>query len=110
MYKGHIQSKLVYLGSLPLSDLADHLDVNARLKKAPMAFGALRYRVFSSRDVPERLKGRLYQGGVLAELLYGCESWCLKAEDIALLRNWHNKRIREMYRVTMCQTYVHGRL
>ena len=98
----------VYLGSLLHSDLADHHDVNARLKKASMAFGALRDRVFSSRDVPERLKGRLYQGGVLAVLLYGCEPWCLKTEDIALLRNWHNKRIREMYRVTMCQTYVHG--
>ena len=24
------------------------------------------------------------------------------------LRNWHNKRIREMCRVTMCQTFVHS--
>ena len=72
-----------------------------------MAFGALRDRVFSSRDVSGRLKGRLYQGGVLAVLLYGCKSWCFKAENTTLLRNWHNKRIREMCRVTMCQTYVH---
>ena len=34
-------------------------------------------------------------------LLYGCESWCLTAESISRLRNWHNKRIREMCRVTM---------
>ena len=25
-----------------------------------------------------------------------CESWCLKAESISLLRNWYNKHIREM--------------
>ena len=59
------------------------------------------------RPTARPLKGRLYQSGVLAVLLYDCESWCLKAEDIALLRNWHNKRIREMCRVTMCQTHVH---
>ena len=36
-----------------------------------------------------------------------CESWCLTAESISRLQNWHNKRIREMCRVTMCQSFVH---
>ena len=30
-----------------------------------------------------------------------------QAESISRLRNWHNKRIREMRRVTMCQSSVH---
>jgi len=34
-------------------------------------------------------------GGVLAVLLYGCES-------LRRLNNWHNKWIRDMCRVTMC--------
>eukprot|EP00614_Pseudopedinella_elastica_P038334 CAMPEP_0181268260 /NCGR_PEP_ID=MMETSP1097-20121128/5410_1 /TAXON_ID=35684 /ORGANISM="Pseudopedinella elastica, Strain CCMP716" /LENGTH=269 /DNA_ID=CAMNT_0023367885 /DNA_START=133 /DNA_END=939 /DNA_ORIENTATION=- len=85
----------------------DHHDVEARIKKASMAFGALRDRFFGSRDVPERLKGKVYAGGVLAVLLYGCESWCLTAASIRRLSSWHNKRVREMCRVTMCQTYVH---
>lgn len=97
----------VYLGSLLHRDLSDHHDVEARLKKAAKAFGALRDRVFSSKDIPERLKGKLYAGGVLAVLLYGCESWCLTAASIKRLSLWHNKRIREMCRVTMCQTFVH---
>jgi hypothetical protein len=97
----------VYLGSTLASDLSDHHDVNARLKKASKAFGALRDRVFSSRDVPERLKGKVYAGGVLAVLLYGCESWCLTAASVKRLALWHNKRVREMCRVTMCQTFVH---
>ena len=54
----------VYLGSLLHCDLSDHHDVDARIKKAAQAFGALRDRVFSSRDVPERLKGKVYAGGV----------------------------------------------
>ena len=97
----------VYLGSLLHRDLSDHHDVEARIKKASKAFGALRDRLFSSADVPERLKGKVYAGGVLAVLLYGCESWCLTAASIKRLSLWHNKRIREMCRVTMCQTFVH---
>ena len=97
----------VYLGSLLHYDLSDHHDVEARLKKASQAFGALRSKIFSSRDIPERLKGKVYAGGVLAVLLYGCESWCLTAESVRRLANWHNKRIREMCRVTMLQTYVY---
>ena len=96
----------VYLGSLHHHDLSDHHDVEARIKKASKAFGALRDRFFGSRDVPERLKGKVYAGGVLAVLLYGCESWCLTAASIQRLSLWHNMRIREMCRVTMRQTFI----
>ena len=51
--------------------MSDHHDVEARLKKASQAFGALRSKIFSSRDIPERLNGKVYAGGVLAVLLYG---------------------------------------
>ena len=33
----------------------------------------------------ERLKGKVYAGGVLAVLLYGCESWCLTEESVRRL-------------------------
>ena len=83
----------VYLGSLLHRDLSDHHEVDARIKKAYEAFGALRDHFFSTRDVSERLKGKIYTGGVLAVLLYGCESWCLTAESISRLRNWYNKQL-----------------
>jgi hypothetical protein len=76
--------------------------VDARIKKATQAFGALRDRAFSSRDASERLKWEVHAAGVLAVLLYGCGSWFLKAEAITRLSNWYNKRIREMCRFTMC--------
>ena len=97
----------VYLGSLLHCDLSDDHDVDARIKKASKAFGALRDCFFSSSIVTERLKGKVYAGGVLAVLLYGCESWCLTAASLSKLCLWHNKRLREMCRVTMCQTMVH---
>ena len=40
----------VYLRSLLHRDLSDHHDVDARIKKASKAFGALRDRIFSTRD------------------------------------------------------------
>ena len=49
------------------------------------------------------------ESGVLSVLLYGCESWCLTQKGMLTpLRNWHNKRIREMCRVTMHQVELHG--
>ncbi len=49
-------------------------DVDARLMKAPPAFDALRSMVFSSRDIPERLKGKARAGGIPAVSLYGREA------------------------------------
>ena len=37
-------------------------------------------KICASADIPERLKGKVYVGGVLAVLPYGCESWCLTVE------------------------------
>ena len=54
----------------------------------------MRSKIYGSADIPERLKGTVYAGGVLAVLLCGCESWCLTAESVRRLSNWHNKRVR----------------
>jgi hypothetical protein len=50
----------VYLDSLLRCDLSSRRGVGAHIKKAAHAFGALRGRVFSYHDVPERLKGKVY--------------------------------------------------
>ena len=49
----------------------------------------------------------VYANGVLAVLLYDSESWCLTAESVRRLTNWHNKRKREMCRVTMLQIHLY---
>ena len=65
----------------------------------------LRDHIFSTRDVSKR--GSKGTGGDLAVLLYGCESWCLMAESISRLRKWHNKRIRKICTVAICQMSAH---
>jgi hypothetical protein len=54
---------IFYLGSLLHCGLSDHHGVDARTKKAARAFGALRDRFFSSREAPERLKGKVSRKG-----------------------------------------------
>ena len=46
----------VYLGSLLHYDLSDHHDVEARIKRAPKALGAMRSKICGSADIPEGLK------------------------------------------------------
>ena len=48
----------VYLGSLLHYDLSDHHDVEAWIKKASKAFGAMRSKICGSVDILERLKGK----------------------------------------------------
>ena len=75
-----------------------------RISKASAAFGALRETTFGTKYAPLQAKAALYSPGVLSVLLYGCGSWCLTQKGMLTpLRNRHNKRIREMYRVTMHQ-------
>ena len=59
----------VYLGSLLHRDFSDHHDVDARIKKASKAFGALRGHFCSNCDVSKRIKGKIYSSAVLAVLL-----------------------------------------
>ena len=47
----------------------DHHDVEARIKKALYALGAMRRKTSGSADIPGRLKGKVYAGGVLVVLL-----------------------------------------
>jgi hypothetical protein len=75
-----------------------------RIHKVSAAFGALRENIFGATFMPLQAKVALYSSGVLSVLLYGCKSLCLTQKGmIKPLRNWHSKRIREMYRVTMHQ-------
>ena len=101
--------QFTYLGSMIHCSLSDSHDVANRIRKASAAFGALRETIFGTKYVPLQAKAALYSSGVLSVLLYGCESWCLTQKGMLTpLRNWHNKRIREMCRVTMHQVELYS--
>ena len=63
-----------YLGSMLTRNCRDTVDIDARIKKASAAFGALRGCLFSSKTVSKHAKCVVYVGLVLAILLHGSES------------------------------------
>ena len=76
-----------YLGSYAARAGNDLRDVEARIDKASKAFGALKHCLFKSKDVSIEAKRGVYNGLVLAILLFGAEHWCLTAKMVRM--RWH---------------------
>ena len=101
-----VVSMFCYLGSLLCSDTSDDMDVNSRILKAANAFGAIRKQVFSSTQIANDVKGRVYKSVILPILLYGAECWCLTEKLLHQLRTFHNRCVRSMCRVNLYHTRV----
>ena len=75
-------SSFSYLGSTvtPNGQSAD--DVTTRINKAHSAFGRLQRCLWSRSEIRRSTKMRIYQALVRSILLYGCETWAMRASDI----------------------------
>lgn len=94
-----------YLGSLLSADCRDEADVLSRVKSAGAAFGALGSCLFRAKDVVLAAKRTVYNGLVLAILLYGCESWALTEKMLGYLRVFHATCVRAMNNVSMTHVW-----
>ena len=102
-----IVAEFPYLGSIVNRECTDENDVNARIKKAGNAFGALRKCLFSSSQVRPDVKGMVYVAFILPVLLYGVECWCLTEVLFNKLRSFHHRCLRAMCRVNRWHVYQH---
>ena len=102
-----VVSVFKYLGSMLTRDCRDSADVDARVKSAGAAFGALRKCIFSANDVWFSVKRAVYNGLVLSILLYGSEAWCLTEVLLDRLRRFHARCVRAMCRVTLKHSWDH---
>ena len=57
-------------------------DVKCRIAKASRAFGCLRGSIFNNPLLSIPTKRAVYRATVLSVLMYGAESWTLKAEHV----------------------------
>ena len=89
-----------YLGSMIVNNLKDEIEVNTRIKKANMQFGALRH-IFNNQKVRLRTKVLLYKSIILNTVLWGCESWALSAASKRKLEVFQNNIIRKILRINM---------
>ena len=96
-----------YLGSILTRDCKDDEDVKARIDAAGGAFGALRKPVFSNASICFEAKKVVYEGLILAILLYGSESWSLTEFLFDKLRAFHARCTRAMCRVNRWHTHKH---
>ena len=97
----HVAESAKYLGSVVHRDGSDRPDVLARIKSAKGAFGCLRKCLFSRKDVTYEGKRKVYEGLVLAILLYSSECWCLRESELQELHSFHQDCVRTMCRISM---------
>lgn len=83
-----------YLGSIVSSSGSLATELTTRLAKASRAFGCLRAPIFTDRTLTIKTKRLVYTAVVLPTLLYGAETWPLKAEHIRRLNAFHHACLR----------------
>ena len=100
----YIKESAKFLGSIIHRDGTDTADVDARIRSAKGAFGALRQCLFARKDVTLEGKRAVYTALILSVLLYGSESRVLTEELWGKLRVFHAQCVRGMCRVDRWHT------
>ena len=71
-----------------------YMCVSCRIARASKAFGCLKEPVFLNRTLSTDTKRAVYKAVVVSILLYGAETWTLKAPDVRRLNSFHNRCVR----------------
>lgn len=91
-----------YLGSCVSNDGSITNEITSRISKARVAFASLRH-LWRQKRIPLHLKGRVYKTTVRAVLLYGCETWPIRAEDLKRLKTFDNRCLRNIANINWRQ-------
>ena len=90
--------RIVFLGSeVP----GTSSDVKRRIALASMAFGRLKEQIWKRRDIPNKLKVRLYYALIVPIAIYASETWTLLTEDERKLEVFENFCLRTILGVTL---------
>ena len=101
----NVVDHFTYLGSNISRDGEVTMDVDCRIAKASRAFGCLRRPIFQDKHFSVATKRQVYRAVVLPVLLYGAETWTLKAQHVRRLNSFHNRCIRTILGVTRYQQW-----
>ena len=79
-------------------------EVSLRIAKAARAFGCLQRAIFQNHHLSTETKRKVYESVVLSVLLYGAETWTIKAGSLRRLNGFHNRCVRSILGVSRhCQ-------
>jgi hypothetical protein len=93
-----VVDKFTYLGSCICPGGAVKDEIASRIGRARAAFANLRH-LWRRRDISLSVKGRVYNAAVRSVLLYGSETWPLRAEDVRKLAVFDHRCLRSIARV-----------
>ena len=89
-----IVERFMYLGSyIGPAGLGD--EISQRIAKARVAFGNLRH-LWHRRDISLSLKGRVYNASIRSVLLYACETWSVRSDDVQRLPVFDHRCLRSI--------------
>ena len=103
--KIEIVQDFTYLGSNITRDGEVTDEVKCHIGKAARAFGCLQKPIFQNRCLSVETKRKVYRAVVLSVLLYGAETWTIKAESVRRLSGFHNRCVRTIMGVTKYQQW-----
>lgn len=84
-----IVESFIYLGSVITSNCSLDLDIQRRINLASVAYGRLRERVFSNKNLRVDTKAAVYRAVCLSTLLYGSEGWTIYKKQLRSLEKFH---------------------
>ena len=82
-----------------------HGEVAVRLGKASRAFACLQSFIFRSKQLSVAINREVYRAMVLSTLMYGAETWTVKADSVRRMRGFHNRYVRSMLGVSRLQQW-----
>ena len=100
-------SHFTYLGSTLSCDGSIDRELNIHIGKASSAFNSLN-NVWRKRDIQLLTKIKIYESGIITQLLYGCSSWTLKQQQLQGLDAFNHRCQRRILKIR-CVHHVTNR-
>ena len=90
----------VYLGSTIFDSLALDMEISKRIGKAATTMSSLTKRVWTNDKLTEHTEIQVYRACALSTLLYGSESWTLRARREKKFNAFHMRSLRRTLHIT----------
>ena len=87
-------------GSTITDNLSIESELNKRIGKAAITLSRLTKRVWTNNKLSDHTKVNVYKACVISTLLYGSESWTMRAHEEKRLNVFHMRCLRHILEIT----------
>ena len=99
-YKLEVVREFVYMGSTVTDNPIIDSELNKRIEKVATKFSKLTKRVWSNNRLIEHTKVNVYKVCVISTLLYGSESWTMRAHQEKRWNVFHMRCLKRILGIT----------